>query len=81
LASNKYFNYLYRDYKIKRNGGEPHIHAKIRANDKSPILAAQFFIPGLASNKGDFLYRDDLLIEMKDTPHGKVATFNFKLNS
>jgi protocatechuate 3,4-dioxygenase beta subunit len=57
----------------------PHIHVKIRAEDNSPVFTTQLFLPGLASNKTDFLYRDDLLIEMKDTPKGKVATFNFKL--
>jgi protocatechuate 3,4-dioxygenase beta subunit len=57
----------------------PHIHAKIRANDKSPILTVQLFMPGLDSNKTDFLYRDDLLMEMKETPKGKRATFNFVL--
>ena len=55
----------------------PHIHVKVRANSNSPILTTQLFIPGLASNKTDFLYRDDLLIDMKDTSQGKVATFSF----
>jgi protocatechuate 3,4-dioxygenase beta subunit len=57
----------------------PHIHVKVRANDSSPILTTQLFVPGMASNKADFLYRDDLLMEMKDTPNGKTATFNFIL--
>ena len=55
----------------------PHIHVKVRANQTSPILTTQLFIPGLASNKGDFLYREDLLIDMKDTSSGKKAIFNF----
>jgi len=57
----------------------PHIHVKVRANDRSPILTTQLFIPGLESNKADFLYREDLQIDMKDTPKGKRATFNFVL--
>ncbi len=57
----------------------PLIHVKVRANDKSTILTTQLFIPGLATNKTDFLYRDDLQIDMKNTPGGKMATFNFVL--
>jgi protocatechuate 3,4-dioxygenase beta subunit len=57
----------------------PHIHVKVRANDTGPILTTQLFIPGLASNKSDFLYRDDLIIDMKDTPNGKEAAFDFTL--
>ncbi len=55
----------------------PHIHAKVRANERSPILTTQLFLPGVASNQTDFLYRDDLEIDMRDEPQGKVATFNF----
>ena len=55
----------------------PHIHVKVRSTNRSPILTTQLFIPGLKTNKTDFLYRDDLQIDMKDTPAGKAATFNF----
>ena len=47
-----------------------HIHVKVRAKESGPILTTQLFTPGLASNKKDFLYRDDLLMEMKDTVDG-----------
>ncbi len=57
----------------------PHIHVKVRVNDSSPIFTTQLFIPGLASNETDFLYRDDLQMDMKDTPRGKAASFNFIL--
>ena len=57
----------------------PHIHVKVRANNSSPIFTTQLFIPGLASNKTDFLYKDDLQINMNDTPSGKAATFDFVL--
>ena len=56
-----------------------HIHVKVRANTRSPILTTQLFIPGLASNKTDFLYRENLEIDMKDAPNGKIATFDFVL--
>jgi protocatechuate 3,4-dioxygenase beta subunit len=55
----------------------PHIHVKVRASNSSPILTTQLFIPGMSSNKADFLYREELQIDMKDTPNGKMATFNF----
>ena len=58
----------------------PHIHVKVRATDAGPILTTQLFIPGLISNKTDFLYRDDLQMDMKDSPKGKAATFNFTLS-
>jgi protocatechuate 3,4-dioxygenase beta subunit len=57
----------------------PHIHVKVRADDKSPILTTQLFFPGIATNESDFLFRPDLLVNLKDAPHGKTATFNFIL--
>jgi protocatechuate 3,4-dioxygenase beta subunit len=56
-----------------------HIHVKVRAKNHSPMLTTQLFIPGLTSNKNDFLYRKDLEIDMRDVPNGKTATFNFVL--
>lgn len=60
-------------------GRTPHIHAKVRAIDSGAIFTTQLFIPGLASNETDFLYRDDLQMDIKNTPSGKTATFNFIL--
>jgi protocatechuate 3,4-dioxygenase beta subunit len=60
-------------------GRTPHIHVKVRATDSSSILTTQLFLPDVASNKTDHLYRDELLIDMRDTPSGKKATFNFIL--
>jgi protocatechuate 3,4-dioxygenase beta subunit len=60
-------------------GRTPHIHVKVRANSHSPVFTTQLFIPGLSSNKADFLYREDLLIALSETPQGKKATFNFVL--
>jgi protocatechuate 3,4-dioxygenase beta subunit len=58
----------------------PHIHVKVKAMDSSPILTAQLFIPGVESNKTDFLYKEALLLEMKDGMEGKLAIFNFIVN-
>jgi protocatechuate 3,4-dioxygenase beta subunit len=57
----------------------PHIHVKVRTDDNGPIFTTQLFIPGLASNKTDFLYRDDLQMNIKNTPSGKKGTFDFIL--
>jgi protocatechuate 3,4-dioxygenase beta subunit len=58
-------------------GRTPHIHVKVKADDRSPLLTTQLFIPGVASNKNDFLYKDELLISLEDTEEGKTATYNF----
>lgn len=62
-------------------GRTPHIHVKVRANDKSPILTTQLFIPGEAMNQTDFIYQDALLMDMKDTAGGKSAAFDFVLSA
>jgi protocatechuate 3,4-dioxygenase beta subunit len=58
-------------------GRTPHIHVKVKASEKSPLLTTQLFIPGIDSNKNDFLYQKELLLTMEDGPGGKVAGFNF----
>jgi protocatechuate 3,4-dioxygenase beta subunit len=58
-------------------GRTPHIHVKVKAGDTSPLLTTQLFIPGIDTNKNDFLYQKELLIAMEDGPGGKVAGFNF----
>jgi protocatechuate 3,4-dioxygenase beta subunit len=62
-------------------GRTPHIHVKVRATPNSPIFTTQLFIPGLASNKTDFLYQDALQMEIKQAPSGKAASFDFRLAS
>jgi protocatechuate 3,4-dioxygenase beta subunit len=59
-------------------GRTPHIHVKVQAKDKGPVLTTQLFIPGLASNDTDFLYQEVMLIKMQDSSsEGKKATFDF----
>lgn len=55
----------------------PHIHVKLRANENSPVITSQLFFPGLATNKADFIYRDDLVMSIKKTSKGKIGEFNF----
>ena len=61
-------------------GRTPHIHVKVSSPDGRLTLTTQVFMPGLASNKTDPIFRDDLLVEISETPRGKSATFDFILN-
>jgi protocatechuate 3,4-dioxygenase beta subunit len=62
-------------------GRTPHIHVKVRAGAGSPVFTTQLFIPGLPSNLTDFLYLDALQMEIKDSPTGKTARFDFRIVS
>jgi protocatechuate 3,4-dioxygenase beta subunit len=62
-------------------GRTPHIHVKVRATPNSPTLTTQLFIPGLASNKTDFLYLDATQMEIKQLSAGKAASFDFRLGN
>jgi protocatechuate 3,4-dioxygenase beta subunit len=62
-------------------GRTPHIHVKVRAREDSPILTTQLFIPGIASNATDFLYKEALLVNITDLPDHKIATFDFMIKT
>jgi protocatechuate 3,4-dioxygenase beta subunit len=57
----------------------PHIHVKVQSHLGGPVLTTQLFFPGLASNKTDPLFREDLLTDLAAAPGGNEATFNFTL--
>ncbi len=59
----------------------PHIHVKIRPNSGGRIFTTQLFFPGLASNKPDFLFDEAMVMELKETPGGKLGAFDFVLGS
>jgi protocatechuate 3,4-dioxygenase beta subunit len=61
-------------------GRTPHIHVKVRPAHGRSTLTTQLFLPGLASNAADSIYRDDLLLDISRTPQGISATFNFVLD-
>lgn len=61
-------------------GRTPHIHVKVKG-PAGPALTTQLYFPGVARNQSDFLFRQDLLVQLRDLPSGKAATFNFVLNS
>jgi protocatechuate 3,4-dioxygenase beta subunit len=54
-----------------------HVHAKVRANEKSPILTVQLFFPGERRNTTDPIFEPGTVMnvaEMRDAQH---ATFDF----
>ncbi len=60
-------------------GRTPHIHVKVRA-PAGPVLTTQLYFPGVARNQSDFLFRQELLVQLRDLPDRKAATFNFVLS-
>jgi protocatechuate 3,4-dioxygenase beta subunit len=60
-------------------GRTPHIHVKVRAPNL-PALTTQLYFPGEARNQTDALFRSEGLVQMRDGPGGRTATFNFVLD-
>jgi protocatechuate 3,4-dioxygenase beta subunit len=58
-----------------------HIHAKVRANDNSPVLTVQLFLPGEKRNQTDPIFDNSLVINIIDADGGEKANFNFVLNA
>jgi protocatechuate 3,4-dioxygenase beta subunit len=58
-------------------GRTVHLHAKVRANESSPILTVQLYFPGEKRNATDPLFQKLTVMDMVDTPEGQKATFNF----
>ena len=61
-------------------GRTQHIHVKVRAPNGS-ILTTQLYFPGAAGNDRDSIFNPALLANVQDTADGKVATFNFVVNT
>jgi protocatechuate 3,4-dioxygenase beta subunit len=57
-----------------------HIHAEVRANDDSPVLTVQLFLPGEKRNQTDPIFDGSLIMNIVDAGGGEKATFNFVLN-
>lgn len=65
----------------KYSGRTPHIHVKVMADDKSPILTTQLFFPGESQNERDSIFNKDLIVKMLDQDDIKQAFSDFILNS
>jgi protocatechuate 3,4-dioxygenase beta subunit len=62
-----------REYSFR----SPHLHAKVRASEKSPVLTIQLFFPDEKRNTADPLFEKRTVMDVKDTPGGQKATFDF----
>jgi protocatechuate 3,4-dioxygenase beta subunit len=60
-------------------GRTRHIHVKVQAPNR-PVLTTQLYFPGEARNASDGIYRQELLIAVRDVTGGKEADFDFVLN-
>lgn len=59
------------------SGRTPHIHVKLRASEKSPIITTQLFMPNEPKNQQDRIFHPNLIMDVKDSPDSKIAIFNF----
>ncbi len=57
-----------------------HIHVKVRANDDSPVMTTQLFLPGVKRNLEDRIFNSSLVMGISSTENGEIATFNFVLD-
>jgi protocatechuate 3,4-dioxygenase beta subunit len=55
----------------------PHLHAKVRAAESSPVLTIQLYFPGEKRNTTDPIFEKRAVMDVKDTPEGQKATFDF----
>jgi protocatechuate 3,4-dioxygenase beta subunit len=55
----------------------PHIHVKVRAHGQAPVFTTQLFFPGEKTNATDVLFDKRTLMDVKETPDGLTATFDF----
>ena len=60
-------------------GRTRHIHVKVQAPNR-PVLTTQLYFPGEAGNARDGIYRQELLMALRDVTGGKAGTFDFVLN-
>lgn len=60
-------------------GRTRHIHVKVQAPNK-PVLTTQLYFPGESQNASDGLFRDECVIDLRDSGNGKAGTFRFVLD-
>jgi protocatechuate 3,4-dioxygenase beta subunit len=61
-------------------GRTQHIHVKVQAPN-GPILTTQLYFPGVPGNDRDSIFNPALLADVQDAADGKVAKFNFVVNT
>jgi len=55
----------------------PHIHAKVRATENSPILTTQLFFAGDIKNATDLIYDELAVMYARKFKDGEKVTFDF----
>lgn len=60
-------------------GRTRHYHVKVQAANH-PVLTTQLYFPGEPRNESDGIFNRRLLLTMRDTPSGRVGTYNFVLD-
>jgi protocatechuate 3,4-dioxygenase beta subunit len=66
------------DGEVRRVYRTAHIHVKVKAPRRG-TLTTQMYFPGEAGNSRDRGYSDECLLEIEDTPSGKLGHFTFVL--
>ena len=61
-------------------GRTRHIHVKVRAPN-GPTLTSQLYFAGEARNQTDGIFNQSLIVTMQDVAGGKVAFFNFVIDT
>jgi protocatechuate 3,4-dioxygenase beta subunit len=61
-------------------GRTRHYHVRLQAAH-GPILSTQLYFPGEPRNETDWLFKPELLLKIRKSPEGSVATFNFVLET
>jgi protocatechuate 3,4-dioxygenase beta subunit len=61
-------------------GRTRHYHVRVQAPG-GRILTTQLYFPGEPKNRRDFLFRPELLMEVKEGGGGKQARFHFMLDT
>ena len=59
----------------------PHIHVKLRANSRTPVVTSQLFFPDQARNKTDPIFNPKLVMKVVDAQEHKQASFDFVLDA
>jgi len=59
-------------------GRTRHIHVRVQAPNQ-PILTTQLYFPDEPGNRGDFIFRPELVMALRDEAGAKTGAFNFVL--
>ena len=59
-------------------GRTRHFHVRVQAPNQ-PILTTQLYFPDEPANRGDSIFRPELVLAVRDDAGGKAAAFDFVL--